>query len=188
MSDKPMKSVEERKAEVLIKVRGYNVLGREDHKDAICYIVELPKEDKKALVWCILERDIVGVQHLNQLKKLMKEKGVEKAFVVSSGRYTQSAVKEAGKSNIELLPETLPSFNIFEHFLVPRHEVLSLDERDEVLKRYRVKPYQLPRIKASDPAAVLIGAKPGDIVKIMRKDVEKGTEKGYIHYRYVVEG
>ncbi len=76
-------------------------------------------------------------------------------------------------------------FSIFDHELVPQHILLSREEAEEVLKTYRIKPYQLPYIKESDPAVRAIGAKPGDVVKIVRKSPTAGIA---IAYRYVVEG
>lgn len=75
------------------------------------------------------------------------------------------------------------NIKILEHELVPRHEIVSVDEGLEVLKKYGVKPEQLPWIKASDPVAKAIGAKPGDIVRIIRKSPIGGE---VIVYRYVV--
>jgi len=48
-----------------------------------------------------------------------------------------------------------------------------------------VHPYQLPRLKASDPAVLAIGAKPGDVVRIIRDSPTAGK---YVSYRHVVEG
>ncbi|MEM2912558.1 MAG: DNA-directed RNA polymerase subunit H [Candidatus Bathyarchaeia archaeon] len=78
-----------------------------------------------------------------------------------------------------------PSFNIFDHVLVPKHEILSQEEREKVLAQYSINPYQLPRILASDSAVKAIGGKPGDIIKITRKSPTAGE---YVAYRYVVEG
>jgi len=75
--------------------------------------------------------------------------------------------------------------NILEHELVPKHEVLDYKEALKVLKKLGVKPEQLPWIRASDPVARLIGAKPGDIVKIIRKSPTAGES---VAYRYVVPG
>ncbi|MEM0371926.1 MAG: DNA-directed RNA polymerase subunit H [Ignisphaera sp.] len=72
---------------------------------------------------------------------------------------------------------------ILEHELVPHHEVVSLEEGLEVLKRYGIKPEQLPWIRSRDPVARAIGAKPGDIVKIVRKSPTGGE---VVVYRYVV--
>ncbi len=74
---------------------------------------------------------------------------------------------------------------ILEHVLVPKHEVLSPEEASKVLKELGVSPDKLPWIRASDPVARAIGAKPGDIVKITRKSPTAGE---IVVYRYVVPG
>lgn len=74
--------------------------------------------------------------------------------------------------------------DIFKHELVPKHILLNADEVKSVLADYHLKPYQLPRIKQSDPAALALKATPGDIIKIIRKS-ETAGETDY--YRYVVE-
>lgn len=76
-------------------------------------------------------------------------------------------------------------FNLFEHNLVPRHEILTNSEIEDVQNKYHIKPYQLPYIKLSDPVVEFIGAKPGDILKVTRKSLTAGSS---VIYRYVVEG
>jgi len=80
--------------------------------------------------------------------------------------------------------EDKQTFNVLDHVLVPRHILLTREEAEELLKRYHVKPHQLPYIKVSDPAAKAIGAKPGDVVKIVRRSPTAGEA---VAYRYVVE-
>ena len=75
------------------------------------------------------------------------------------------------------------SFNVFDHILVPKHEILSKKEAEELLRKYRIKPYHLPKIKSSDPAVKALGAKPGDIIKITRKSPTAGEA---VYYRFVV--
>lgn len=65
-------------------------------------------------------------------------------------------------------------FNVFEHELVPEHILLSKEEAKKILKRLGLTPYQLPWMLASDPAARALGAKPGDIVLIVRKSPTAG--------------
>jgi DNA-directed RNA polymerase subunit H len=75
-------------------------------------------------------------------------------------------------------------YNLFTHTLVPKHILLKEEEAQSVLKQYKIKPYQLPRLKASDPAVIAIEAKTGDILKIIRKSPTAGKA---IAYRYVID-
>jgi len=177
-------TVEERKAQILMRLRGYKLVKRMRHNGAASFLVRTDGE-KKALIWCLPTQGTVGVQFIAQVKKAMNETKVERGIILTSGRYTQAAKTHARKRGIELIPRIFPSFNIFEHVLVPKHEIIAPEEREKVLSVYRIQPYQLPRLKASDPAAKAIGAKPGDIVKITRDSPTAGK---YASYRYVVEG
>lgn len=183
MSEKA--TIEERKATILMGLRGYKLIKKQKHKGATSFVVKTSDEKKNLIIWCLPTQGTVGVQFINQVRKAMKEAGVEKGIVVTSGRYTQAAKVHARRRGIELIPRIFPSFNIFEHVLVPKHEVVNAQEREKVLSEYRVQPYQLPRLKTSDPAAKAIGAKPGDIVRIVRDSPTAGK---YSSYRYVVEG
>ena len=74
-------------------------------------------------------------------------------------------------------------FTILDHELVPKHILLTKEEKRQLLEQLKVRPEQLPWIRASDPVAKLIGAKPGDIVKIIRKSPTAGET---VAYRFVV--
>ncbi len=81
------------------------------------------------------------------------------------------------------MPEQEEDIDIFQSGLVPKHLVLSEDEKAALLKQYNVAPRQLPRIKLSDPVVKRLGAKKGDIIKIIRTDTVVGE---YNYYRVVV--
>ncbi|MDG6219411.1 MAG: DNA-directed RNA polymerase subunit H [Candidatus Thermoplasmatota archaeon] len=77
-----------------------------------------------------------------------------------------------------------PLKDIIQHDLVPIHVILSEDEKNKILTKYNIEPNKLPKILTTDPVALAIGAKSGDIVKITR---ESDTAKESIAYRLVVE-
>ncbi|MGD8506316.1 MAG: DNA-directed RNA polymerase subunit H [Candidatus Bathyarchaeota archaeon] len=83
------------------------------------------------------------------------------------------------------MPRNFPAFNIFKHELVPKHEVVSPEKAEELLRKYRIKAHQLPRIKATDVPVIAIGAKLGDIIKITRDSPTAGK---HVTYRVVVFG
>jgi len=165
-------------------LRGYKLIKRKKHKEGISFHVKT-QQGKELLIFCWPTQGTVGVQIINQVKKIMKNEKTEKGLLVTSGRFTQAAKTNARKRGIELIPRLFPSFNIFEHVFVPKHEIVGTEEREKLLTNYRVQPYQLPRLKASDPACKAIDAKPGDIVRVIRDSQTAGK---YTSYRYVVEG
>jgi DNA-directed RNA polymerase subunit H len=71
-----------------------------------------------------------------------------------------------------------------DHIYVPKHEIISKQEGQEILKKYNCKPTELPLIFVDDPAIKLLGVKPGDVIKITRKSPTAGIS---LYYRYVVE-
>ena len=72
---------------------------------------------------------------------------------------------------------------LFMHELVPKHEILSKEERQKLLNNLKITPEQLPKILDIDPVVVAINAKVGDILRITRKSETAGEA---IYYRLVV--
>lgn len=87
----------------------------------------------------------------------------------------ETPIEEEGRR--ERRPKKLIKINVEESLMVPKHELVSEEERAELVRRYG--PLELfPKILASDPMVERLGAKPGDLIRIYR-------EEG-IYYRYVV--
>ncbi len=74
--------------------------------------------------------------------------------------------------------------DITKHELVPEHIVLSEKEKNHLLKSYQIELNQFPKILDSDPVCLRIGAKSGQILKIIRKS---HTAREATAYRLVVE-
>jgi DNA-directed RNA polymerase subunit H len=79
---------------------------------------------------------------------------------------------------------TVTKFAVKDHESVPEHILLSPEECEEVLKRYDIEAPQLPKIHVNDPAAKEIGAKVGDIIRVVRRSP---TAKQSIFYRLVID-
>ena len=75
-------------------------------------------------------------------------------------------------------------FDILNHSNVPKHEILSEDEIDDIFADVEYELKQLPKIKLSDPVVKAIGANEGNILKITRTNSQ--TAGTFITYRLVV--
>jgi len=126
----------------------------------------------------------VGVKPIKELTDKMKEETVSNAILVlreDITAFAKQAVQEMSDSfRIEHFKEAELLVDITEHNLVPEHQVLSKNEKEELLKRYRLKETQLPRIQPNDPVARYYGMKRGQVVKIIRPSETAGR---YVTYR-----
>ena len=172
----------EKKTKILIKLRGYKVLKKEEIKNAISLTIKM-KDNQKAFIWAVTTDGTVGVAYVTQLKKAMDDAKVEKGIVTTIGKYTHTAKTRSKQSGIELIPKIFPSFKIFDHDFVSKHKLLTPEEKEKILEKYKMKPYKLPQINAYDPAIIAVGGKPGDIVRVIRKSPTAGK---YVSYRYVI--
>ena len=62
------------------------------------------------------------------------------------------------------MTEKETEINVFDHRLVPKHRILSDEEKEKLLKEYGVKTKQLPRIVSNDPVVKALGAKANDVI------------------------
>lgn len=74
-------------------------------------------------------------------------------------------------------------FNPLGHKMVPKHEIIDETELKKTLSEYNIEKEQMPKIRVTDPAAVQIQAKVGDVISITRDSQTAGKA---IFYRLVI--
>ncbi len=84
---------------------------------------------------------------------------------------------------VEYFMEDELLFDITEHSLVPKHEVLTSAEKKALLSKYRLNNLMLPQIQKSDPVARFLGMQSGQVARITRKTKGNAT---CVTYRIVV--
>ncbi|KAF9102515.1 DNA-directed RNA polymerases II 24 kDa polypeptide (RNA polymerase II subunit 5) [Mortierella sp. AM989] len=153
-------------------------------RNALMFMVQKKDDPADQMLVFFPDEASVGIKTIKKYCELMVAKGVGRGIVVYQDKITPSAAKvisEVSHSyHLESFQEADLLVNITEHTLVPQHIVLTSEEKESLLKRYRLKETQLPRIQPSDPIARYYGLARGQVVKIMRPSETSGR---YVSYR-----
>ena len=141
----------------------------------------------KDLIVIKIDENKVGINTVKSIASSLEDYDANHAIVLYNNSITAFA-----KNSIETLLETKNVefflydemlYNVTEHCLVPKHIIMSPQEKKEVLKSYKVTEKKIPYILRTDPVSRYFNAQPGQMFKIIRNsDV---TYKS-ISYRIVV--
>jgi DNA-directed RNA polymerase subunit H len=115
--------------------------------------------------------------------KVVKNKVVKNKVVKNKVVKNKVVKKKVVKKKKVESKEDKIVLNPLKHIYVPKHEIVSEKEKEELMKRYNATDHQFPQILLSDPVIREIGAKPGDMVKVSRVSQTAGVSE---YYRYVV--
>jgi DNA-directed RNA polymerase I, II, and III subunit RPABC1 len=173
----------------MLTIRGYLIEDPEgfvSSTDEEFLTYKIDDEKSKIFVFFPKISSKVGVFTIRQYIKEMQDNEVEQSIVVVKDAITAFAKQvfiEAKPLIIECFKENELLIDKLNHVLVPKHEILSEEEKKELLKIYKGRESHLPKILSSDPIARYFGAKKGQIFKITRGSETSGD---YIYYRVVV--
>jgi DNA-directed RNA polymerase subunit H len=174
------------KTRAMLALRGYSVKELLEYDDR--YVLHPTKESKdgllKYVVWILKEGKVVGVAIVRDLVKEMEETESQRGMLVGGDRFTPASKKYAKVSKVELVEGNYASFDLFGHELVPPHVIAEVAEIQLVLNHYGIEKTHLPRIKSRDPAARVLGARPGQVIRVERKSPTAGAA---YYYRLVVD-
>ncbi|GAA6006132.1 hypothetical protein JCM11491_002042 [Sporobolomyces phaffii] len=126
----------------------------------------------------------VGIKTMRKFIEILETQKISRGILIYKTSMTPSANKVitamSAQYSIEAFQESELLVNITHHVLVPKHEVMTAEEKKQLLLRYRLKDTQLPRIQLQDPVARYYGLKRGQVVKITRSSETAGR---YVSYR-----
>ena len=143
--------------------------GMEDRTKRIAYI-------KYAVSQKLMQRDIHNiVEDLFVLDQVLETPTNDTLIIVTKHIVNDAIIQLLNQlwvqSGYFIIIFTLDQlqFNILEHQYVPKHEILTTAQADDVVTKYNVtNTDQLPNISRYDPVSQAIGIRPGQICKITR--------------------
>jgi len=150
------------------------------------------KESDSQIFVFFAEEARLGVKTIKQYIDRMEKDKIKKAILVVQDKITpyaqqvlrtMASQKDENKLVLEEWKEAELMVNITRHVLVPKHVLLTKEDQHDLLKRYKLKQTQLPRIQVNDPVARYYGLVKGQVVKITRPSETAGR---YVTYRLVV--
>ncbi|MCJ1239351.1 DNA-directed RNA polymerases II 24 kDa polypeptide (RNA polymerase II subunit 5) [Varicellaria rhodocarpa] len=146
-----------------------------------------PKNDSVGAIWVEFSGDnSIGIKQMRVFIHHIDTNNFKTGILVTQNAVTPAAMKIAPvvfPRVIETFQESDLLVNITHHELVPKHVLLSVEEKNKLLERYRLKENQLPRIQTNDAVAKYLGLRRGQVVKIIRKSETAGR---YASYRWTI--
>lgn len=124
----------------------------------------------------------VGTKQVRAFNHFVDERQFHTGIFITQIPISPSAVrllKSVPERHCEHFLEQDLLVNITRHELVPKHVLLSAEEKARLLLRYRLKESQLPRIQRDDPVAKYLGLRRGQVVKIIRRSETAGRYASY---------
>ena len=182
-------------AQLAMTPRGFvDQFGDQPKRNDLTILAEHETDAEDQLFVFLPDDDKVGVKTIKQYCEMMKEASVSHAIlVVKQGvtPFAKTALQEMASALQEMASTYLIEHfrdaellvDVTEHRLVPAHALLSPEDRQALLDRYKLRAEQLPRIQRTDPVARYYGLKVGDVVKIVRPSETAGR---YVTYRVCI--
>lgn len=148
------------------------------------------KKNKDVLMYVFLIRDSNFVSKSLEFKKLLNKIPVEEAhLVIVSKEGIKTTIKKflakytKKKLHVKNLLYAHFKVDIRKNIMVPLHKLCTLEETKKIMEDNKIDNLnQFPKIKSVDPQVLWTGGKPGQLMKIVRRDVTGEV----LYYRVII--
>eukprot|EP00055_Hartaetosiga_balthica_P001834 m.2003 g.2003 ORF g.2003 m.2003 type:complete len:229 (+) comp1690_c0_seq1:95-781(+) len=134
-------------------------------------------------------KDDVSRDVIKKLYERMRKDNIYRAIIVVYGKIAAMAKRAIQDIRGMTPPIVIEQFykeelmlNVTKHCYVPRHEILTPEEKEQLLARYKIKDHNLPLMQENDAISRYYGLVPGQVVRIIRPSPTAGL---YVTYRLV---
>ena len=150
------------------------------------------KKDEKLVVHYadISTSKQLGVEVINEFIHNMDKNKSKNGIIITPIPLSSTSKKKISELltyNIYIFTESEMSYDPTEHFLVPKHRALSVNEQRELLQKNNISIDQLPVILTSDIIARYYGFQTGQIIEITRTNLYDTIVQESLAYRQVKE-
>lgn len=132
----------------------------------------------------------LGVEGVGDAIAYMTKYQLHDAIIITAKQLSPPAVKHINglvAYNIQIFLEEEMAYDPTDHFLVPKHTPLSLDEQRLFLQKNGLSIDQLPIIRTDDTIIRYLGLRAGRIVKIERENMYETMILKSVTYKAVRE-
>ena len=144
--------------------------------------IEFPLNNEKTASVTFIDSKITSLKKIDNIENIVQN-DKHNIFVVSK---IQNKIWETLISyNIEIFFKHEFMINLIDHDLIPEHQLLSEEEKSEILGLYDNQINKLPSILLYDPVSRYFNANINDIFRIKRPSITSGYT---VYYRVVKKG
>jgi DNA-directed RNA polymerase I, II, and III subunit RPABC1 len=129
------------------------------------------KDDADPVIvsWC----NVLGKPNISNIKVDAANENVQRWIIIVQSKitpYVPPTIRnlEIQGIVIETFMESDLQYNVTHHEFVPRHIICSAATKKEIFEKYSITKKQLPIIKKSDAQVRYLGARKGNLIKIIR--------------------
>ncbi|KAG8391135.1 hypothetical protein BUALT_Bualt01G0156400 [Buddleja alternifolia] len=111
----------------------------------------------------IRKRNMVGI-----LSQIVNKETLDRVILILQSKMNSYARKVLAEYpvKVETFQITELLVNITKHFLEPKHEILTPEEKQKLLSKYNIEDKQLPKMVEDDAIARYYGVEKGQVVKV----------------------